>query len=157
MTAVEPAMTVTGWKRRLLIVVLACLFGLAAALAFGYAAGVVLPCRGEGLSCSMTQIIGLIYVPVVSGVALLVFAIAALWKNTVAAFALAALIPLVPFVLLFAFIKYSEISVRELHDIRDRDVQELLQIAIPIVLTLVVPWAVLQRFANPPDIEKAHV
>lgn len=157
MTAVEPAMTVTGWKRRLLIVVLACALGLAVAFAFGYAAGLVRPCRGEGLACSMTRIVGFIYTPIFSGAALLLFAVAALWKNTGTALAIAALIPLMPFLLLFAFIKYSDISVRELHEIRDRDVQELLQIAIPIVLTLVVPWAVLQRFANPPDIEKAHV
>lgn len=105
----------------------------------------------------MTKIVGLIYTPVFSGVALVVFAIAALWKNIGTALAVAALIPLVPFLLLFAFIKFSDISVRELHDIRDRDVQELLQIAIPIVLTLGVPWAVLKRFAKPAEIEKAHV
>lgn len=150
-------MAVTGWKRRLLIVVLACAFGLAVAFVFAQIAGLVRPCRGEGLSCSMTQIIGLIYIPVFSGAALLLFAIAALWKNTAAALAMAALIPLAPFLILFAFIKYSDISVRELYEIRDRDVQELLQVAIPIVLTLVVPWAVLQRFANPPLIEKTHV
>lgn len=150
-------MTVTGWKRRLLIVVLACALGLAAAFAFAYVANFARPCRSELLACSMTKVVGLIYIPVFGGVALLVFAGAALWKNTAAALAVAALIPLVPFLLLFAFIKVEEISVRELHEIRDRDVQELLQVAIPIVLTLVVPWAVLRRFANPPLIEKTHV
>lgn len=150
-------MAVTGWKRRLLIVVLACAFGLAVAFVFAQIAALARPCGGEQLSCSMTRIIGLIYIPVFSGAALLLFAIAALWKNTAAALAMAALIPLAPFLILFAFIKYSDISVRELYEIRDRDVQELLQIAIPIVLTLVVPWAVLQRFVNPPALEKTHV
>lgn len=150
-------MIALGWKRRLLIVVLACALGFVAAFAFARVATFVHPCGGEGLACSMTKIVGLIYTPVFSGVALVVFAIAALWKNTGTALAVAALIPLVPFLLLFAFIKFSDISVRELHDIRDRDVQELLQIAIPIVLTVIVPWAVLKRFAKPADIEKAHV
>lgn len=150
-------MTVTGWKRRLLIVVLACALGLALAFAFAQIAGVAHPCGGEQLSCSMTQIIGFIYTPVFSGVALLAFAVAALWKNTGTALAVALLIPLMPFLILFAFLKYSDISVREFHELRDRDVQELLQIAIPIVLTLVVPWAVLKRFANTPVLEKTHV
>lgn len=150
-------MAVTGWKRRLLIVVLACALGLAAAFAFGKVAGVVHPCGGEQLSCSMTRIIGFIYTPVFSGVALVAFAVAALWKNTSSALAIALLVPLVPFLILFASLKYSDISVREWHEIRDRDLQELLHIAVPIVLTLVVPWAVLQRFANPPVLEKTNV
>ncbi|OQW57147.1 MAG: hypothetical protein A4S14_08655 [Proteobacteria bacterium SG_bin9] len=150
-------MALTGWKRRLLIVVLACAFGLAAAFVFAKVAGLVHPCGGEQLSCSMTRIIGFIYTPVFSGVALIAFAIAALWKNTGTALLVAMLIPLVPFLILFASLKYSDISVREWHEIRGRDVQELLQIAIPIVLTLVVPWAVLKRFANPPVLEKTHV
>lgn len=157
MTAVEPAKVVTGWKRRLMLVVLACALGLVAAFAFAQVANFVHSCGGEGLACAMTEIVGFIYTPVFSGVALVVFAIAALWKNTTGALAVALLVPLVPFLMLFAYFKYSDISVRELHDIRDRDVQELLHIAIPIVLTLVVPWAVLQRFANPATIEKAHV
>lgn len=150
-------MAVTGWKRRLLIVVLACALGLAAAFAFGKVAGFVHPCGGEQLSCSMTRIIGFIYTPVFSGVALVAFTVAALWKNTSSALAIALLVPLVPFLILFASLKYSDISVREWHEIRDRDLQELLHIAVPIVLTLVVPWAVLQRFANPPVLEKTNV
>ena len=80
MIAVKPAMVVSDWKRRLLVVVLACGLGLAAALVFGFVAGLVRPCEGERLSCSMTQIVGLIYIPVFSGLALLTFLIAMFWK-----------------------------------------------------------------------------
>ena len=157
MIAIGSAMVASDWKRRLLMVVLACDLGLAAAFAFGFVAGLVRPCEGERLSCSMTEIVGFIYIPVFSGAALLAFAAAALWKNSTSAITWAALIPLVPFLLLFAITKYFEISVREYNEIRERDVQELLQIAIPIVLTLVVPWIVLQHFAGRTETEKkAH-
>jgi len=134
--------------RRFLMIVLACALGLAAAFAFGFAADLLRPCTGEGLSCSMTKVIGFIYTPVFAAVALICFAVAVFWKGHARALNIALLVPLVPFLLLVVVLKYSDISVREFHEIRERDIQEILQIAIPIVLTLIVPWAVLRCFAN---------
>lgn len=133
--------------RRFLIIFLACALGLAAAFAFGFAADQLRRCTGEGLSCSMTKIIGFIYTPVFSGVALICFTVAVFWKGA-RALNIALLIPLVPFLLLVVVLKYSDISVREFHEIRERDIQEILQIAIPIIVTLIVPWAALRRFAG---------
>lgn len=134
--------------RRFLIILLACALGLAMAFAFGFAANLLRPCTGEGLSCSMTKVIGFIYTPVFGVVALSCFAVAVFWKGSARALNIALLAPLVPFLLLVVVLKYSDISVREFHEIREKDIQEILQIAIPIVLTLFVPWAVLRRFAN---------
>lgn len=143
--------------RRFLRTIGACLLGLIAAFAFDFLAGVVRPCTGEGLACSMTSILGFIYVPVFAVIALVCFGISVFVRNDPQAVGIAALVPLVPFLLLVAYIKFSEISVREYHEIRERDIQELLQIVIPIVLTIVVPWAVLQRFAVRAETEvKAH-
>lgn len=140
--------------RRFLIILLACVLGLVVAFAFGFAADLLRPCTGERLSCSMTKIIGFIYTPVFAAVALICFAVSVFWKG-VRALNIALLIPLVPFLLLVAGLKYSDISVREFHEIREHDIQEILQVAIPIAVTLIVPWAVLQRFANWLEPEKA--
>lgn len=134
--------------RRFLIIFLACALGLAVAFAFGFAANLLRPCTGEGLSCSMTKIIGFIYTPAFSAVALICFTVAVFWKGTSRALNVALLVPLLPFLLLVAALKYSDISVREFHEIRERDIQEILQIAVPIVLTMILPWAVLSRFAG---------
>jgi hypothetical protein len=134
--------------RRFLIIALACALGLGVAFAFGFAANLLRPCTGEQLSCSMIKAIGFIYTPIFGAVALICFTVAVFWKGSVQALNIALLVPLVPFLLLVVILKYSDISVREFHDIRERDIQEILQIAVPIVLTLVVPWAVLRRFAN---------
>ena len=64
------------------------------------------------------------------------------------------MIPLAMFLALAAFLKWTEISVREFHEIRERDVQELLQIIIPIVLTLVVPWLTLLRASGIQSIKR---
>lgn len=157
MSTTQPAMTVSGWKQRLLMVGLSCALGLAVAFAFAQLATYAHPCGREGLSCSMTQIVGLIYMPVFAGIALLTFAVATLWKNDATALTVAALVPLVPLVAFATFTKYFEMSVREFGEIRDRDIDELLQIYIPIVLTIVVPWALLWRFAAQAKTEKkAH-
>lgn len=134
--------------RRFLIIFLACAFGLAVAFAFGFAADLLRPCTGEGLSCSMTKIIGFIYTPVFSVIALICFSVAVFWKSSVRALNIALLVPLVPFLLLAVSLKYSDISVREFHEIRERDMQEVLQIFIPIFLALTVPWAALRYFAS---------
>lgn len=134
--------------RRFLIIILACALGLAVAFAFGFAADLLRPCTGEGLSCSMTKVIGFIYTPVFGVVALSCFAVAVFRKGSARALNIALLAPLVPFLLLVVVLKYSDISVREFHEIREKDIQEILQIAIPIVLTLFVPWVVLRHFAN---------
>ncbi|EKS40338.1 hypothetical protein [Afipia clevelandensis] len=133
--------------RRFLVIVLACALGLAVAFAFGLAADLLRPCTGEGLSCSMTKVIGFIYTPVFSAVALICFTAAVFWKGG-RALNVALLLPLVPFLLLVLVLKYSDISVREFREIREHDIQEILQIAIPIILTLIVPWALLRRFAT---------
>lgn len=133
--------------RRFLITLLACASGLAAAFAFGFTAELLRPCTGEGLSCSMTKVLGFIYTPVFSAIALICFMVAVFWKDA-RALNVALLVPLVPLLLLVAGLKYSDISVREFHEIRERDIQEILQIAVPIILTMIVPWAVLRRFAN---------
>jgi len=134
--------------RRFLIVFLACAFGLAVAFAFGFAADLLRPCTGEGLSCSMTKIIGFIYTPVFSVIALICFTVAVFWTGSMRALNIALLVPLVPFLLLTVSLKYSDISVRQFHEIREHDIQEILQIAIPIALTLIVPWAALRCFAS---------
>lgn len=134
--------------RRFGIIALACVLGLAAALAFGYVAGLLRPCQGERLSCSMTEIIGLIYTPVFSVIALICFTVAVFWRSGPRALNIALLVPLVPFLLLAAGLKYSDISVREFHEIREVDIQEMLQIVGPIILTLMLPWAMLRRFAG---------
>lgn len=134
--------------RRFVIIFLACALGLGVAFAFCFAADLFRRCTGEGLSCSMTKIIGFIYTPVFSVVALICFTVAVFWKGSARALNVALLVPLVPFLLLVAGLKYSDISVREFHEIRERDIQEILQIAVPIVLTLIVPWAMLSRCAE---------
>ena len=142
---------------RFVTILLACATGLAVAYLFGYAAGIMRPCRGEQLSCSITQVLGFVYVPVFSAVALIVFSVAAFWKSDRRALNVALLLPLVPFLLLVGYIKYSEFSVREFHEIREHDTQELLQVVIPIILTLVIPWTLLLRFAGWAKIENnAH-
>jgi hypothetical protein len=142
---------------RFIAILLACVTGLGAAFLFGYVAGIVRPCRGEQLSCSITQVLGLVYTPVFSAAALLAFSVAAFWKSDRRALNNALLLPLVPFLLLVVYIKYSEFSVREFHDIREHDIQELLQVVIPIILTLVIPWTLLLRFAGWAKIENnAH-
>ena len=133
--------------RRLLITLAACALGFLAAFAFSFTATVVRPCTGESLSCTMTSIVALIYIPVFGVIALLVFSIAVFSQSAKHALNIAALVPLVPFTLRAAYIKVSEISARELNEIRERDIQELLQIAIPIVMTIVIPWIVLQYFS----------
>jgi hypothetical protein len=134
--------------RRLLIVLGACMLGLIAAFAFAYVAGIVRPCSGEQLSCSMTVIVGIVYIPVFSIVAALCFSVAALWKNEPAVIAIAGLAPIAVFVLFAGTTKFSEFSVREFHEVRERDIQELLQVGIPVLLTMIVPWIVLQWFAS---------
>jgi len=134
--------------RRFVTILLACASGLAVAFLFAYVAGIVRLCTGEALSCSMTRIIGLIYIPVFSLIALICFTVAAFWKPGARGLNIALLTPLLPFMLLVVWIKYSEISVREFHEIRERDIQEMLQIVIPIILTLVLPWILLRRFAD---------
>lgn len=128
---------------RLIRIVLACALGLGVAFLFRWLAGIARPCSGEGLSCSMTSIVGFIYTQVFAAAALIVFSVAEFWKGHVRALTIAMLILLVPFLILFAHIKLSAISVREFHEIRELDIHEVLQIAIPIVLTLMVPWLVL--------------
>ena len=132
--------------KRFLAIVLACALGLAAAFAFAYAARIARPCQGEQLTCSMTDIISLIYTPVFTAIALVAATIAVFWKQSLRAFDIALLLPLAVFLVFIGTIKYSEFSVREFHDIRERDIQELLRIFIPIVLTLIVPWAALRRW-----------
>jgi hypothetical protein len=132
--------------RRLLTIFLACALGLAAAFLFRIAAGAIRPCTGEHLSCSMTSILGFIYVPVFAGAALIVCGVAMFWKGSARALTAAMLIVLVPLLALFAFVKYSEISVREWHEIRERDIQEILQVFVPIVLTQLVPWIALRTY-----------
>ncbi len=134
--------------RRFVIIFLACVLGLAVAFAFGFAANLLRPCTGEGLSCSMTKIIGFIYTPAFSVVALICFTVAVFWKGSARALNIALLVLLLPFLVFAFYVKFSEFSVREFHDIRERDIQELLQIIIPIVLTMILPWAVLSRFAG---------
>lgn len=134
--------------RRFGIIVLACAFGLAVALAFGVVAGLLRPCPGEGLACSMTLIAGLISTPVFSAVALICFTVAVFWRSGARALNIALLVPLVPFLLLVVGVKYSDISVREFHELRETDIQEMLQIVVPIILTLILPWAMLRRFAG---------
>jgi energy-coupling factor transporter transmembrane protein EcfT len=129
--------------RRLIRIVLACALGLGAAYLFRLLADIARPCGGEGLSCAMIRVVGFVYTPVFAAVALFVFGIAELWKGHARALTAAMLLLLVPFLILFASFKFSDISVREFHDIREHDIDELLQIAIPIVLTLIVPWLVL--------------
>ncbi|MBN8981990.1 MAG: hypothetical protein J0I29_12045 [Rhizobiales bacterium] len=134
--------------RRSAVILLACAVGLGTAFAFAYVAGLMTPCRGEQLTCSMTKIIGLIYIPVFSAVALIAFSIAIFWKDTIQAVNIAAAVPLGVFLLFIAYVKWSEFSVREFHDIRERDIQELLQVVLPIVLTLTVPWVALHKFVS---------
>ena len=132
--------------RRFVTTLLACAAGLAAAFLFAYAADIARSCTGEALSCSMTKIIVLIYIPVFSVIALIAFSLAVFWKGGGArALNIALLIPLLPFLVFASYVKYSEFSVREFHDIRERDIQELLQVIIPIILTLIVPWVMLSR------------
>jgi hypothetical protein len=131
--------------RRFLNVLGACVIGLVAGFAFQALAGLIWPCGGEGLSCSMTTIIGLIYIPVFAAAALITLLIAKFWKDTARALTVAMLVPLIPFVLFFAYIKWEEIGNREWHELRSKDTQELLQIGIPIALTMIVPWALLLR------------
>jgi uncharacterized membrane protein YhaH (DUF805 family) len=133
--------------RRFLTIALACALGLVAAFVFAHAAETIRPCTGEQLSCSITRAIGVIYIPVFSAIALVAFSIAVFWKNTAQAMNVAGTIPLGAFLLLMTYIKWSEFSVREFHDIRERDIQELFQIILPIALTMIVPWIVLQRTA----------
>jgi cytochrome bd-type quinol oxidase subunit 2 len=131
--------------KRFLVVVLACAIGLAVAFAFAYVAGLARPCQGERLTCSMVDVIGIVYTPVFAAVALIGFSLAVLWKQSRRALNIAVLLPLAAFLSLIGALKYSQFSVREFHDIRESDVQELLRVFIPIILTLVVPWAVLRR------------
>jgi hypothetical protein len=135
--------------RRFLVVSAACAIGLAAGLAFQPIGQAVWPCGGEGLACSMTTIVGFIYTPVFAGAGLIAFLIAEFWKGTPRALTVAMLVPLVFFVLAFAYFKWSEISVREWHGIRSDDIQEVVQIAVPIMLALVVPWLVLLNWRIP--------
>jgi hypothetical protein len=134
--------------RRFAVICLACVIGFAAAFAFAYVARIVRPCTGEQLACSMTQIIGLIYIPVFSAIALIELSIAMFWKGSVQALNIAAMIPLGAFLIFIASVKWPEFSVREFHDIRERDIQELLQVILPIVLTLTVPWIVLRKIGR---------
>lgn len=129
--------------RRLLLLLLACALGLAAAFVFRYLAERLRPCGGEQLACSMTALIGLVYAPIFCGLALIVFAVAEFWKGQSRAHTIALLILLLPFLALVLYIKVTAISVREFHEIREQDIQELLQVVLPILLTLIVPWAVL--------------
>lgn len=131
--------------RRFLDILGACAIGLVAAFLFPLLAGFIWPCGGERLACSMTAIIRYIYAPIFAGIALIAFSVAMFWKGTPRALAVAMLVPLIPFLIFFAYIKWDEISVRELHEIRSKDIQELLQIGIPIALTLILPWVLLQR------------
>jgi hypothetical protein len=132
--------------RRLLTIIAACVLGLCAAFLVRFVANAIRPCVGEQLACSMTSIIGFIYIPVFSGATLIASAIAMFWKGDVRALTIATLSILVPLLVLFTYVKYSEISVREWHEIREHDIQELLQVVIPIVLTQVVPWLVLRTY-----------
>ena len=138
----------TSNVRRVLIVVLACALGVAAAYAFGIAARLVRPCTGEQLSCSMTVVVGLVTIAISGAVALLAYGLAMLWKNDARALAMALLVPLVSFLLFAAYVKGSAISVREFGEIRETDIDELLQIVIPVVLMLTVPWFVLRPFVG---------
>jgi hypothetical protein len=125
--------------------------GLVAGFAFQGLAALVWPCGGEGLACSMTMIVGLIYIPVFAAAALIALLIAEFWKGTPRALTVAMLVPLVPFVLFFAYIKWEEIGNRELHELRSKDTQELVQIGIPIALTMIVPWVLLLRRREPSE------
>jgi hypothetical protein len=136
--------------RRFLNILGACVIGLVAGFAFQAAAGFVWPCGGEGLSCSMTTIIGLIYIPAFAAAGFIAFLVAEFWKGSPRAHTVAMLVPLIPFVLFFAYIKWEEIGNRELHELRSKDTQELVQIAIPIALTMIVPWAMLLRRRGAP-------
>lgn len=132
--------------RRFFAILRVCILGLVAGFAFQAGAGLIWPCGGEGLSCSMTTIIGLIYIPVFAAIGLVAFLIAEFWTGTPRAHTVAMLVPLIPFVIFFAYIKWEEIGNREWHELRSKDTQELVQIAIPIALTLIVPWAMLLRW-----------
>ncbi|MBI3702157.1 MAG: hypothetical protein HY242_17170 [Afipia sp.] len=134
--------------RRFAAILLACAFGLGAAYLFAYAADIARPCTGEGLSCSMTKVLGFVYIPVFSAVALIALSVAIFWKGTARAVNIAGALPLGAFVIFAAYVKWSEFSVREFHDIRERDIQELLQVILPIILTLIVPWIVLHQFVT---------
>jgi hypothetical protein len=129
--------------RRLIRIVLACALGLGAAVLFRLLADIARPCGGEGLSCAMIRALGFIYTPVFAAAALIAFSIAEFWKGHARALTAAMLVLLVPFLILFAHTKLSAISVREFHEIREVDIHETLQIAVPIILTLIVPWLVL--------------
>ncbi len=134
--------------RRFALICLACVIGLGAAFAFAYTVRMLRPCSGEQLTCSMTQILGLIYIPVFSAIALIALSIATFWKGTVQAVNVAAALPLGAFLIFAIYVKWSEFSVREFHDIRERDIQELLQIILPIALTMIVPWIALSKFVT---------
>jgi hypothetical protein len=136
--------------RRFLNIFACCVMGLVAGFAFQALAELVWPCSGEGLSCSMTKIVGFIYIPVFAAVSLAAFLIAEFWKGTQRALAVAMLIPLIPFLTFFVCIKLEEIGNREWHELRGKDTQELVQIAIPIALTMIVPWALLLRRRGEP-------
>ncbi len=128
---------------RLLAILAGCALGVGAAFLSGFIASLAVPCGGEQLACSMNRVVGFVGICAYGGAALVVFTAALFWKGTIRAVTIGMLIVLVPSLLAFAFEKLSMISIREFHEIRSNDIQEVLQIVIPAALTVLVPWLFL--------------
>ncbi len=132
--------------RRFLMLLVACALGLGAGELASWLASEMLPCSGERLACSMDAIGGMVVTLFAAGIATVVFGVALYSKGDAGAVTIAMLILIAGALVFWAFVAYSQISVREFHDIRSGDIRQVTYMLIPALLTAIVPWLCLRVF-----------